>query len=528
MDKKVNINKVIATIESSSSGELFHALFKGDIERANGKIESACKSVVNTLAWWLNGDTEAVATVFAASALAGNCENVGALILKACKGLKGGFAGASSLYGEEDEKSFVNTREEKKTKSEHLKIADVETWLEKHNVTARFNMMTQAAEVYGYTERPLQQGNIMNTLPTIIADDLQEEYKGVSVEKIYQMLCVIVEGHAYHPVIEKLSSVEWDGVDRFPSFFSLIGIDESNAENFFSQTLFRKWMRQSIAMLHNGENMTYGGEGVLTLNGPQGIGKTTLLRCMAIDRAFFREGQRLDDKDKDTARRCVTTWIAELGELDCTLKSDLGYLKAFITADVDSYRLPYGRTDITAPRRASLSASVNGDSYLVDPTGNRRFWTVKLESIDIAGIQSFNFLQLWKQVEKEMEGMDLSKCFRLSREEMAVLEDRNGGARRGIKGESEIADIILTGGDPNNWDWMTTSRFKELYPILRSYTVEQIGRVLKMLGLESRNKRINGTPVKCYKLPSETVEYIPDSNDINTNSSNRTTDNIPF
>lgn len=524
--EKVNIKKVIATIESSNTGELFHALFGGDLDRANGKIESASKSVINTLAWWLNGDTEAVAAVFSASALADKCTNAGALILKACKNLSGGFAGASSLYGEESEDAFINKREVNKSKSEHLKIADVENWLVFHNVTARFNMMSQSAEVLGYNERPLQIGNIMNTLPTIIADDLQDKYKGVSVEKIYQMLCVIVEGNAYHPVIEKLSSVEWDGKDRFPALFSLIGIDSPSSDNIFSQTLFKKWMKQSIAMLHNGENQTYGGEGVLTLNGPQGIGKTTLLRCMAIDRAFFREGQRLDDKDKDTARRCVTTWIAELGELDCTLKSDLGYLKAFITADVDSYRLPYGRTDITAPRRASLSASVNGDSYLVDPTGNRRFWTVKLDTIDVAGIQSFNFLQLWKQVENEMNGEDISKCFRLTREELSILEDRNGTARRGVKGESEIADIILTGGDPNSWDWMTVSRFKELFPVLRSYTVEQIGRVLKMLGIESKSKRVNGMPLKCYKLPSETNKYLPDGNDINTNETNK--EDIPF
>ena len=525
MDKeKVNINKVINTIESANNGELFHALFNGDIERVNNNTEAACKSVINTLAWWLAGDTDAVATVFASSPLAEKCTNAGALILKACnKG--GGFAGACSFYGDEDEEIFKNTREQKK-KSDYLRIADVENWLKNHNVTARFNLMSQSAEVFGYSERPLQAGNILNTLPTIIADELQDSYKGVSAEKIFSMLSVIVEGNAYHPVIDRLSSVTWDGVDRFPALWKLLGLEDGEDPNIaFSRVLFIKWMKQSLAMLHNGENgRTYGAEGVLTLNGKQGIGKTTLLRCLAIDRDFFREGQRLDDKDKDTARRCVTTWVAELGELDCTLKSDLGYLKAFITADIDSYRLPYGRTDITAPRRASLAASVNGDSYLVDPTGNRRFWTIKLETIDVQGVLAFDFLQLWKQVEAEITAQELSTCYRLTKDELTQLEERNSGVRRGIKGEAEVSDILLTGA---NAEWMTVSRFKDLFPVLRQYTVEQVGRVLKAIGTPSKKKKVNGTPVKCYHLPTETMKYIPDRDVVNIETE-ETTEDIPF
>lgn len=509
MNNTLNKTKLLATISNSNNGELFDALFAGDVERVGGNAKAAAKSVINTLAWYLAGNIEAVTATFADSPLASQVDNAAALILKACNDKKdSGFAGVSQFFG--DDKTYEKPAR-KGDGSEKLKISHVEKWLAENGVSVRFNVITQSAEIEGYAARSLQKGNLLNTLPTVIYNDIVDEYKGVTQELIYSYLRVIIEANAYNPVLDKLAAVNWDGKDRLSDVWKLIGLDADTSDNDFSHTLFTKWMMQSLCMLHNGDDYTFGADGVLTLNGAQGIGKTTLLRSMAMDRSFFRESQRLDDKDKDTARRCVTTWIAELGELDCTLKSDLGYLKGFITADIDSYRLPYGRCDVTVPRHSSLAATVNGDSYLIDPTGNRRYWTITLSHIDIEGVMSFDWLQTWKQIEHMINSspLDVSQVFRLTKNEQKMLEDRNRGVERGLPGEDEIADILCAGGDTSTWEYMTTSRFKELFPALRGYSARAIGNVFKKRGIASKSKRVDGTPVKCYLLPKETTAYIP-------------------
>lgn len=513
MEEKMNVNvdKLRAVITKSAGGEVFDALFAGDLNRIktsdeSKKIELATKSVVRTLAFYLAGNGEAVASVFKQSELAKVSKNAAEAIVSACSELTSVYNKADSFYDGYEIVDPVNTPAGNKI---CLGLCHVEDWLKSHNVEARFNLMTQSVEITGYTERVLQSGGLLNTLPTIIYDDLCNYYKGCSADMILSYLRVIAEAHPYHPVIDLLKSTTWDGKSRFNELFGILGIDFTDN---LSKTLFKKWMKQSIAMLHNGENNTvYGAEGVLTLSGAQGIGKTTLLRCLAIDRAFFREGQRLDDRDKDTARRCITTWIAELGELDCTLKSDLGYLKAFITADVDSYRLPYGRADITMPRRASLAASVNGDSFLVDPTGNRRFWVIELEKIDVDAVLKFDFLQLWKEVESEMNSDYQS--FRLTASEQEALANRNKTVERGLKGEAEIVDILATGG---NFDWITLATFKETFGVLRSYNTESIGKVLIKLGIEKKQKRINGSkvPTRVYYLPTQINTTVNVNNNI--------------
>ena len=71
--------------------------------------------------------------------------------------------------------------------------------------------------------------------------------------------------------------------------------------------------------------------------------------------------------------------ITELGELEHhTGKRSAGALKNLITNPRDLQRVPYGRAYQFMPRRSVLAASVNGDDFLRDMTGNRRFWVVDL------------------------------------------------------------------------------------------------------------------------------------------------------
>lgn len=388
-----------------------------------------------------------------------------------------------------------------------LEILEMEMILRGYSV--RMDDITRCIDIDARTLKGRKMD--MDDLTTTLYSELAGKYKGVSLDTMHAFTLLIAKDNHYNPVLDLLAGVQWDGVDRFPEVFRLLGI----CEDSLSQILVRKWLFQSIALLFNDLEDPFGAEGVLVFNGPQGVGKTSFFKRLALNPAWFLEGATIKDNDKDTTRRIVTRWISELGEVESTLKSDISALKAFVTSDVDVYRLPYGRSDQKTPRRTSLCATCNSDRYLIDQTGNRRWWTVPiLAPISYAAIQQLDALQLWAQVYAIVAPLDHSMkqaCFRLTAAESAALSQRNGSVEKLLKGEAECLDIIETARmDPGTiWEYQTATQWKSRnITTLRNYSAEQIGKALQHIGIQLERKRIDGKKYasNVYMLPSFTEQ----------------------
>jgi predicted P-loop ATPase len=72
------------------------------------------------------------------------------------------------------------------------------------------------------------------------------------------------------------------------------------------------------------------------------------------------------------------SWLMEWAELDhITGRKHAGQVKAFLTQQTDMFRAPYQRATEAFPRRSIIVGSTNRDTgFLVDDTGNRRFWVI--------------------------------------------------------------------------------------------------------------------------------------------------------
>lgn len=89
--------------------------------------------------------------------------------------------------------------------------------------------------------------------------------------------------------------MSWDHVDRLPVVYEILGITDKNY-----QSLIRKWTIQTIAVLFNSDDTPVTAEGVLVLQGKQGIGKTQFFRHLTIKDSFFKGGATLDMTNKDS------------------------------------------------------------------------------------------------------------------------------------------------------------------------------------------------------------------------------------
>ena len=66
-----------------------------------------------------------------------------------------------------------------------------------------------------------------------------------------------------------------------------------------------------------------------------------------------------------------------MGELAGLKKMDMETVKAFVTRQDDKFRHSYGYSVEAHPRQCIIVGSTNnGDGFLRDVTGNRRFWPV--------------------------------------------------------------------------------------------------------------------------------------------------------
>ena len=391
------------------------------------------------------------------------------------------------------------TKDKPKKNREQFSIEHLEAELKARNIEVKFNDIANSIEVCGYDDKESAE-HILSTLPTILYSELSQVYTRVTRTIIEDYLLVIATRNRFNPVLDVLSQVKWDGNDHLQRVYDALGI----ADDELSKTLVHKWFWQGHALLRNDPKDPIGADGILTLAGAQGIGKTSFFRKFALSPKFFREGQSIDNYDKDCKRRAITTWICELGELDCTLKSDMGMLKAFITNAYDEYRLPYGRVDKQNARRTNLAATVNGTQFLIDPTGNRRFWTVPLENVDLDALDAIDAYQVWAQVWEQDAKKNL-QGFRLTKAEQIALAERNNQCEKAINGEDEVRDLF----DRDDIDMvlMTVSDFITNNDSLRKFNAKQVSQVLDKMGVKQERATVNGKRGRYRRLPKVRMKY---------------------
>ena len=238
---------------------------------------------------------------------------------------------------------------------------------------------------------------IIDTDYTEFAAYLETGYGLMNKNKARDAVLNVCYRHHYNPILEWLESLEWDGQERVGTLLAEFMKAEHNEYNSEVMKLF---MRGAVA------RVVYPGckfDSMIVLVGPQGVGKSTFLRMLAHQDAWYNGD--FDTVEGDGAiEKLQGKWILEMGELLALKKAkELEAVKAFITNQVDTIRPKYGRETEDRPRCCVFAGTTNNFDFLSDPTGNRRFLPVKcnMEQGDqrllfVDGVQE-HFDQCWAE-----------------------------------------------------------------------------------------------------------------------------------
>ncbi|EOD55370.1 MULTISPECIES: VapE domain-containing protein [Aeromonas] len=247
----------------------------------------------------------------------------------------------------------------------------------------RYNLMTGEPELAGADGERLGGSEAGQRSALVDACQLA----GVPDAAIDEHLIAICERHSYHPVRHWLErGAPWDGIPRIDAVIATL-----NAANpAYASAVLHAWLVGCVAALYQPR---WNSKLVPVLAGAQSYRKSAWVSRLAA----VVPGSTLDcaiNPDKpDDVRRAVSAWVVELAELESTTRHEAGSLKAFLTRENDSYRLPYARSMTTKKRQTAFMATVNGSDFLRDTTGNARFAVIELAAA--ADLERLNPILGW-------------------------------------------------------------------------------------------------------------------------------------
>ena len=240
----------------------------------------------------------------------------------------------------------------------------------------------------------------------------------------------------------------------------------------------------------------------LVLTGEQGKFKTTWLDHLCPDslKSYLFTG-KIDPQGKD-----VLTLIAEYlfinidDQLRALNKRDENELKNLITTPAVKYRRPYDTYIEEYSHLASFMASVNGNDFLTDPTGSRRFLPFEALHIDIDRMKDIDMDEVYGQ------------AFRLYKSGFRYWFDKNETEELNyFNNEFQMQtveyEMLIKGyeepdeSDTEDCFHTTTDIVNYLQPFCTTrLVVKQMGEALRKSSFKRESRRVNGRPVWGYLL----------------------------
>lgn len=198
---------------------------------------------------------------------------------------------------------------------------------------------------------------------------LEQNYGLAHEKNVPRAIDIIAHQNSYHPIVDLLNGLSWDGVKRIEHIFpKYLGAKYCKYTTAATQI----FMLGAIARVF--EPGIKFDTMICVVDEQQGGGKSTLARFFAIKDEWFSDDiKNLDDEN--IYRKLQGHWILEFSEMLATANTKtVEGIKAFLSKQKDTYKVPYERYAQDFPRQCAFMGTTNNINFLPnDKTGNRRF-----------------------------------------------------------------------------------------------------------------------------------------------------------
>lgn len=234
------------------------------------------------------------------------------------------------------------------------------------------------------------------TVRAILAAPNGKGKKGYGIDKLAERdLAVAIHMTAlrnrFHPIKDYLEGCVHDGVERVERvFIDYLGCPDTP----YHRQAARMVLVASVARIFEpGHKFDFSP----VLEGEGGIRKSSFIEYL-YGRENFGE-LTCDLKDTKQINETIGgKWSLEFPEMTSFHKSDYNDAKQFLSAKEDTVRMAYDRRTSVFPRQATFWGTTNNTKYLKDPTGNRRWWPIRVrpDLIDTDGLAAARD-QIWAE-----------------------------------------------------------------------------------------------------------------------------------
>jgi hypothetical protein len=253
---------------------------------------------------------------------------------------------------------------DKPTKLEALELL-TKLRLDANGGRIRYNSFSQQIEI---------DGRVLEGAERFYLSLAEQNYK-VSKELAVDCLVQVAHENPYDPVALYLDHV---AATVEPAYIDALATAYLRPEDSATEgpTLYDHMLRCTlIGAVRRAFEPGCKHDTATVLMGDQGARKSSF--WSALGGPFFSDALG-DISSKDDLMVLHRSWIMEWAELDHVMgRKHAGQIKSFLSQSTDLFRVPYGKATESFPRRGIIVGSTNRSTgFLVDDTGNRRFWVI--------------------------------------------------------------------------------------------------------------------------------------------------------